>query len=57
MSHVDSPPEVRQCQDTDHYLFGAAAVAAGDDRWGVMHPGNGGHWANDAEVADWAVLT
>lgn len=49
-------PEVRQCQDAENFLYGASAVAAGADRWGVMHPTNGGHWATDAEVADWKVL-
>lgn len=35
---------------------GAVAVQAGADRWGVMHPEHGGHWANDDEVADWTDL-
>lgn len=50
-------PKVKQCQDEKHWLFGAVAVAAGTDRWGVMHPENGGHWAKDAEVEAWKVLT
>jgi len=50
-------PEVRQCQDAENFLYGASAVAAGDDRWGVMSPTNGGHWATDAEVAEWTVLS
>jgi hypothetical protein len=50
-------PEVRQCQDAANFLYGAAAVKGGEDRWGVMHPVNGGHWATDAEVFGWAVLT
>ena len=52
-------PEVRQCHDNEHFLFGAVAVA-GDGtmagKWGVMHPANGGHWSTDEEVADWLVL-
>lgn len=47
-------PEVKQCTDTDSHLFGAVAVKAGDNRWGVMHPSNGGHWATDVDVSDWA---
>lgn len=46
-------PEVRQCADEKSHLLGAVAVRAGDDRWGVMHPQHGGHWATDQEVADW----
>jgi hypothetical protein len=49
-------PEVRQQSDPDADQFGAVAVAAGPDRWGVMHPANGGHWAVDAEVQDWPVI-
>ena len=26
-------------------------------KWGVMHLANGGHWAEDDEVADWTVLS
>ena len=51
-----SLPEVRQCQDPEHWLYGASAVQ-GAGTWGVMHPQNGGHWADDDEVADWAVLS
>jgi hypothetical protein len=51
------PPEVRQCHDSEHFLFGASAVFSSSNRWGVMHPVNGGHWATDEEVADWVVLT
>ncbi len=47
-------PTVKQCTDTESHMFGAVAVQAEKDRWGVMHPANGGHWATDAEVADWA---
>jgi hypothetical protein len=47
---------VRQQSDPDADQFGAVAVAAGPDRWGVMHPANGGHWAVDAEVQDWPVI-
>ena len=46
-------PEVRQQQNPDADQFGAVAVRAADDRWGVMHPANGGHWATDAEVESW----
>lgn len=46
-------PDVRQNQIVDDAQFGAVAVRAGDDRWGVMHPANGGHWATDAEVESW----
>ena len=49
-------PEVRQCQDPEHWQFGSVAVRAGENRWGVMSPTNGGHWADDGEVADWKVL-
>ncbi|QRY43192.1 hypothetical protein JVX93_21850 [Mycolicibacterium boenickei] len=50
------PPTVKQCADAESHMFGAVAVRAGEDRWGVMHPANGGHWATDAEVADWPEL-
>jgi hypothetical protein len=50
------PPEVRQCQDVEHWQFGSIAVAAGDNRWGVMSPTNGGHWADNDEVKDWKVI-
>lgn len=49
-------PEVRQCRDEDDPQYGSVAVAAGDDRWGVMNPNSGGHWASDADVEDWNVL-
>jgi hypothetical protein len=52
-----SLPEVRQCADPDHPQYGAVAVHAGENRWGVMSPRNGGHWADDNEVNDWKVLT
>jgi hypothetical protein len=52
-----SLPEVRQCADPDHRQFGAVAVNAGDNRWAVMNPRNGGHWADDSETADWKVVT
>jgi hypothetical protein len=51
---ADELPEVRQCQDTDNWQYGAVAVAAGANRWGVMTPVNGGHWADDDEVESWA---
>lgn len=44
-------PDYRANPDT-----GAVAVKAGKNRWGVMHPTNGGHWADDAEVKDWTEL-
>lgn len=50
-------PEARQCQTEDDFQFGSVAVKAGDNRWGVMSPANGGHWTNDAEVKDWPVVT
>lgn len=49
-------PEARQCQDQEHWQFGSVAVAAGRNRWGVMSPDNGGHWADDDEVKDWKVV-
>jgi hypothetical protein len=49
-------PEVRQCQVVSSPYFGAVAVAAGTNRWGVMNPANGGHWAQDSEVAAWTVV-
>ena len=48
-------PEVRQNTTPDSDQFGSVAVKAGDDRWGVMNPANGGHWATDAEVESWTV--
>jgi hypothetical protein len=51
------PPEVRHCQNPDDPMFGAAAVAAGQGRWGIMHPLRGGHWAEDNDVADWVVIS
>lgn len=49
-------PQARQCADPKHALFGAVAVRADNDRWGVMHPANGGHWATDEDVDAWPVL-
>lgn len=49
-------PTVKQCTEPESHLFGAVAVKADTNRWGVMHPANGGHWATDAEVADWPEL-
>ncbi|WVX88192.1 hypothetical protein SEA_SIZEMORE_24 [Mycobacterium phage Sizemore] len=46
-------PEVRQCVDEASHMFGAVAVRAGVNRWGVMHPQHGGHWAGDVEVNGW----
>ena len=48
-------PEVRQCQIEQHPLWGATAVAVGENRWGIMSIANGGHYGDDAEVADWSV--
>ena len=50
-------PEVRQNLIDGSDQFGAVAVKAGDDRWLVASPVNGGHWTNDAEVAGWTVAT
>ena len=50
-------PEVRQNTTEGSDQFGAVAVKAGDDRWLVANPLNGGHWTNDAEVAGWTVAT
>lgn len=49
-------PETRQCQDEEHWQFGSVAVRAGEDRWGVMNPNNGGHWGTDSEVKDWTAV-
>lgn len=55
-------PQARQCRDPESDMFGAVAVASGENRWGVMEPINpttgrgGGHWANDEQVKDWTVL-
>lgn len=46
-------PEVRRCLNEDDPQYGAVAVKGGDNRWGVMNPVNGGHWATDEEVKDW----
>lgn len=51
------PTEVRQCQDAESPMHGAVAVRSDSDRWGVMHPVHGGHWAVDADVADWTPMT
>lgn len=53
---MEPSPEVRQNQNPDTDQAGSVAVKAGPDRWGVMSPANGGHWATDAEVADWTPL-
>lgn len=57
MTSSPEPPEVRQCQDPESYLFGASAVAVGDGRWGVMTTDRGGHYADDTEVDGWPVLS
>lgn len=52
-------PEVRQCRDESSPLFGAVAVKLPDGsplgEYGVMTLKRGGHFAEAAEVADWAV--
>lgn len=50
------PPTAKQCTNPDSHMFGAVAVQADENRWGVMHPANGGHWATTADVADWPEL-
>lgn len=52
---MTTPPEVRQCL-IEGATFGATATKAGDNRWLVAHPQNGGHWASDAEVEGWRRL-
>ncbi|QSM04643.1 hypothetical protein PROPHIGD54-2_43 [Mycobacterium phage prophiGD54-2] len=44
-------PEIRVSADRL-----AVAIQRSDGRWAVMHREVGGHYAPDAEVADWAVL-
>lgn len=50
------PPVVKQNVTIGDWLFGAVAVSAGTNRWGVMTPENGGHWATDKDVDGWATL-
>lgn len=50
-------PEVRQNHDPDSDQYGSSAVKAGDDRWLIGNPTNGGHWADDAYVDGWSVGT
>lgn len=50
-------PAVKQCTDPESHQFGAVAVQADENRWGVMHPTNGGHWATSSEVDDWTEVT
>jgi hypothetical protein len=56
---ADAPglPQVKQCNTIGDWQYGSVAVAAGPNRWGVMTPDNGGHWATDADVKDWDVAT
>jgi hypothetical protein len=56
---ADAPvlPEVKQCNTIGDRQFGATATAAGPNRWMVANPTNGGHWATDADVADWDAAT
>lgn len=49
-------PQVKQCVTTGDWQYGATATAAGAGRWLVANPTNGGHWATDDDVADWAVF-
>lgn len=44
-------PEIRVSADRL-----AVAIQREDGKWAVMHSVVGGHYAPDAEVADWAVL-
>lgn len=53
MTLPTAAPEIRQNIDPETDGFGAVAVKAGEDRWGIMHPLHGGHWGTDAEVAAW----
>ena len=50
-------PAVKQCTDEENPQFGSVAVQQGPDRWGVMHPEHGGHWANTAEVQNWTEVS
>lgn len=53
---VQKPPEVRQCIDPEHPLFGAVAVRTSrPGPWGVMTVDNGGHHADEHEVEDWEI--
>jgi hypothetical protein len=50
-------PEIRQCLDPDHELFGASALRTTmPDGWGVMTVANGGHHSTDEDVKDWVVI-
>jgi hypothetical protein len=49
-----SAPEARQNLIEGSSQFGSVAVRAGDDRWLVANPTNGGHWATDAQVKGWS---
>lgn len=51
-----TPPVVKQNVTVGDWQFGAVAVAAGADRWGVMNPTNGGHWSTDKDVESWVTL-
>ena len=52
-----SLPKVKQCRDAESTQFGAVAVKVDQNRWGIMHPTQGGHWADDSEVKGWDVCT
>jgi hypothetical protein len=55
-SGTPTPPKVKQCNIIGDWQFGATATAAGPNRWLVANPDNGGHWATDDDVHDWADL-
>jgi hypothetical protein len=47
-------PKIKQCNVIGDWQFGCTATAAGPNRWLVANPVNGGHWATDDDVKDWA---
>jgi hypothetical protein len=49
-------PVVKQCHIEGHAQFGSSATANGQGRWLIANPVNGGHWATDDDVSDWATL-
>lgn len=59
---AQKPPEVRQCVDPAHPLFGASALRTTrpENGWGIMTSNNGGHHAEPGEVDDiennWKVM-
>jgi hypothetical protein len=52
-SSTPTPPKVKQCLTIGDWQFGCTATSAGQDRWLVASPDNGGHWATDDDVKDW----